>query len=840
MSQSLQRFTRLVLSAVASAVGLAGFNLALPFSPPQRAEAAEAFKIRATGPFIFTLSVDDLETFAETGEITGDFKLYARFLNESTQQSLRQLLQRRLPLDVVTVSNLSYSPLGRDALTNVGKVIESTPGVNGFHGLRAAVIGAAAKAGPDGWTLIDVMREFPTDTIDVSVTGLLALQRELSVYLSYNRAAVQAILNQAATDAAAETVDVAALANLSQPGPYSFVENTITVTNPALRQTGEGLTVNYDFDVDVYIPQGLTGPAPVVIVSHGFGAVKEDFVFLNQHLASHGYVVMAPDHVGSDLGYRQAYLGGRLNTLLSPIEFVNRPEEISFLIDELERLVATSPEWASRLDLDQIAAIGDSLGSSTVMALAGAEITYPRLQEACDTETLMLNFALYLQCRARYLPPKNYNLSDSRIKAVIAAHNLGAGLYGYEGIQKIDRPILMVSGDWDVVSPVVTEQIFPFIWMQQSPKYMALLQVGTHFSSKPPGEGAGDVPNILMGENRDIGSTYYKILATAFLGAHLRGDENFLPYLTASYADALSGENPMTVDIITALTADQVEAAYDGTPPVAVIPPPIQPAVAPRDESILEAIQRTGELKVAMRRDAVPFGYANEEDEWSGYCPSLVLSLRDYIREELQEDIAIELVELPSTLDNRFDLVRDGNVYLECGPNTVRGDVEGIVFSDLIFATGSHLLTTATNAPNVNPNRGLGGLSIGVLSNSTNEAYLLEQYPEANVVRFTGPTGRVDAIEAVNQGDIDAFLGDDVLTISEVVYQNRPVDNLTLVPELPLTCEYYGLALPADDPDWVNTVNAFLRTEAGAEVWQERLGTYSPYALDTLSYCLNR
>jgi hypothetical protein len=36
-----------------------------------------------------------------------------------------------------------------------GKVTESTPGVNGFHGLRAAAIGAAAKAGPKGWTSLD-------------------------------------------------------------------------------------------------------------------------------------------------------------------------------------------------------------------------------------------------------------------------------------------------------------------------------------------------------------------------------------------------------------------------------------------------------------------------------------------------------------------------------------------------------------------------------------------------------------------------------------------------------------------------------------------------------------
>jgi predicted dienelactone hydrolase len=836
----MKHVARILTSAIVSAIGLAGLGIATPPTMTPKAEAAEEIKIRATGPLIFTLSIDSLETFAETGEITGDFKLYARFLDDTTLDYLRQMLQFKLPLDVVTVSNLSYSPLGRDALTNVGKVIESTPGVNGFHGLRAAVINAAAKADPDGWTLIDMMREFPTDTIDVSVRGLLDLRQKLAVYLSYNRAAVQAILDQAAAEAANQTVNVASLPDLSQPGPYSFVEDTITVTNPALRQTGEGLTVNYDFDVDVYVPQGLSAPAPVVVVSHGFGAVKEDFLFLNQHLASHGYVVMAPDHVGSDLSYRAAYLGGRLNTLLSPIEFVNRPQEISFLIDELERLVAISPQWASRLDLDQIAAIGDSLGSSTVMALAGAEITYPRLRQACDTDTLMLNFALYLQCRARYLPPKNYNLSDPRIKAVIAAHNLGAALYGYEGIQQVDRPMLMVSGDWDVVSPVVTEQIFPFIWMEQSPKYMALLQLGTHFSSKPAGEGAGDVPNILMGEHRDVGSTYYKILATAFLGAHLQEDERFLPYLTATYGDTLSEGNPMTVDIITSLTAEQVESAYEGRPPVAVIPPPIEPAVASREESILEAIQRTGELKIAMRRDAVPFGYANDQDQWSGYCPALALNLRDYVRDNLEQDVAIELVELPSTLDNRFDLVRDGNVYLECGPNTIREGVDGIVFSDVIFATGSHLLTTTERASEVNPNRGLNGLSIGVLANSTNEIYLNQRHPEAKMVRYEGPTGRVDAINAVEQGDIDAFLGDDVLTISEVLYENRSVDNLTLVPELPLTCEFYGLALPNDDPEWVSFVNAFLNSDAGTAPWEERLGEYAPYAMDTLSYCLNR
>jgi predicted dienelactone hydrolase/ABC-type amino acid transport substrate-binding protein len=789
---------------------------------------------------VFTLTVDSLETFAETGEATGNFRLLARFLNEQALAGLRPILQFKFPLDAKTVGNLSYSPLGRDVIGNVGIVFQSTPGENGFHALRAAVINAAAKAGPEGWTILDVMREFPANSISVNVQGLRDLQRELAIYLSYNRAAVEAIRAQANAEAATQAnLDVATLPDLSQPGPYAFTQTTITVTNPALRQTQQGLSVNYDFDVDVYLPEKLSGPAPVVIVSHGFGAVKEDFIFLNRHLASHGYVVVAPDHVGSDLQYRREFLGGRLNTLLSPIEFVNRPQEISFLIDELERLVASSPDWAARLDLERIGAIGDSLGSSTVMALAGADINRARIVETCDRDTLSLNFALYLECRARFLPPKNFDLRDPRIKAIISAHNMGAALYGPESIAKINVPTLMVTGSADVTSPVVTEQFAPFIWLQAEPRYLVLLQRGTHFSSKPPGEGAGDVPGILVGEHREVGSAYYKTLTVAFLGAHLQGQEQYLPYLSASYAKAISEGQPMLMDIITNLTGAQVNAAYPGTPPVALVPPPVAPPSS-REESILTAIERTGELRIAMRRDAPPFGYLDNDSGWTGYCPALAIALRDYLQEEMSAEVAIELVELPSTLGDRFDLVRNGQVYLECGPNSLQEGLEGIEFSNLIFATGSRFLTTTAKAPTVNPALSLEGLNLGVLANSTNEAFLQERYPTATITRFDGPSGRTDAIQAVSNGQLDAFLGDDILTLAEIEQLGLPAQTLTLVPEIPLTCEYYSLALPSHDPAWVATVNTFLSTEAGEDTWSTWLGELAPGYVNTLAYCLNR
>jgi ABC-type amino acid transport substrate-binding protein len=179
-------------------------------------------------------------------------------------------------------------------------------------------------------------------------------------------------------------------------------------------------------------------------------------------------------------------------------------------------------------------------------------------------------------------------------------------------------------------------------------------------------------------------------------------------------------------------------------------------------------------------------------------------------------------------------------VYLECGPNTIRRDVPGIEFSNVIFATGTHFLTTPEKADTINPALSLAGVRVGVLANSTNQTLLQERYPEAAVTPFSGPTGRSLAVQSVYRGELDAFLGDDILTISEVLGQGLSAQNLTLVPELPLSCEYYGLVLPQTDPQWVKTVDRFLAAEVGQQTWKQWLGQYTPYALDTLSYCLNR
>ena len=817
-----------------AAVGLFGDAVS-----PRPGLSAEKIRFLVGGPLVFSLSVDALATFAETGEITGNFKTYARFLNDETLEMLRQGLNQPLPLDLLTVDHLAYSPLGREAIFNVGKVIRIHPKVNGFYGLRAAVIGAAAQAGPEGWTMIEAMQQFPTKSIDIRVGDLLRLRRELAVYFSYNQAVVEAIQTQAAAEAATQPpTDLATLADLSQPGPYRVVKETVIVENPAVRQTGAGLTVNYDFPVDVYLPQGLGTPAPIVIVSHGFGDVKESFTFIVEHLASHGFIGIIPNHVGSDLSYRKEYLEGRLNTLLSPMEFINRPQEITFLIDQLERLVSTSPTWATRLNLERIGVMGDSLGGSTVLALAGAEINYARLTAACDADNLILNFSLYLECRARFLPPQNYQLRDRRIKAVLTTHPVGGYLYGPEGMSQIEIPLMMISGSHDIVSPLVTEQIHPFIWLRSNPKYLALLNVGTHFSSKPGRDSAAGIFKLIAGENRDVGSRYSKTISTAFWHIYLQDQPEYSPYLTASYAKAASQGQPMQLDIIQSLAPTQLETAYGRKPPIPVIPAAIAATPPARDQSILAEIERTGVLKVAFRQDAAPFGYINPANEWDGYCGDMAIALGDHLSQKLDLPIGIEVVELTSTLQTRFDLVRNDHVHLECGPNTIRQDVEGIAFSNPVFTASAQFLAPKGQESTVNPNLPLSGVRLGVMAETTTETFVQNTYPGAKITRFTGPEARQEAVQAVSAGQIDAFVGDGILSYAELLRQNLPLTSFSVIPETPLTCEYYGLILPNDDPEWKTTIDQFMGSES--KIHSEWLGDALPYVLDATDYCLNR
>ncbi len=261
-------------------------------------------------------------------------------------------------------------------------------------------------------------------------------------------------------------------------------------------------------------------------------------------------------------------------------------------------------------------------------------------------------------------------------------------------------------------------------------------------------------------------------------------------------------------------------------------------SVNAQEETVLERIDKTGLLKVGIREDAVPFGYRDINQELEGLCLDFIAVLREKLKEKLKKQ-AITIKLYKSTLFNRFELVSDRIVDLECGPNTIRELTDyNIQFSSPFFLTGTHLLIKTENKKRINPNGNLKNVNIGVLKNTTNEQLMMEKYPLANLVQFQGVTGRYRGIQALQGGKIDAFASDGILLLGEALTQRlRLGKDYTLVPKNPIDCEKYGLILPDNDPQWLVFIDSVIMGNSEKKIYREWFGEIAPQIDAIQSFC---
>lgn len=254
-------------------------------------------------------------------------------------------------------------------------------------------------------------------------------------------------------------------------------------------------------------------------------------------------------------------------------------------------------------------------------------------------------------------------------------------------------------------------------------------------------------------------------------------------------------------------------------------------------DSILEEIKKTGVIKVAVRADAVPFGYLDLNNELRGFCFDFIALLREKVSEEIKQDIvAIRLYK--STLFNRFELVEDNIVYLECGPNTIHNLAKNkITFSDPFFVTGTQFLIRQDEQSKFNADSSLADLKIGVLRNTTTADFIKNKYSLAQLELFQGVTGRKRGIQALRQGKIDAFASDGILLRGEAELQQLSQKNYPLVPKLPLNCDYYGMIIPSQDPEWQTLVNSSIKKLQTSKILDDWFNIVLPDIQDTLNSC---
>ena len=526
---------------------------------------------------------------------------------------------------------------------------------------------------------------------------------------------------------------------------------------------------------------------------------------------------------------------GELSVDVSPIEFYSRPQDITYLLDELEQ----NAELNQIIDWEKVGIFGHSFGGNTALAVAGAPINQARINEVCQQNQPSLNMSMLLQCRASGLPSGNTNLKDDRVKVVIAANPVTSTALGVENMGKIDIPTMLLAGSKDTTTPFIIEQAHPFLWLQTEHKYLGVMEGGTHGYLLNDGEAEGFAA-FLSNPLPEVRRSYLQAMSLAFLEVHLKDNADYQPYLSAAYAQNIS-DDALPLHLIQSLTVEELELAYGDTPPVTPIPETLVATTPQRSGEIIAQIRASKTLKVAMRSDAAPFGFIDDsENLWTGYCDDFADALGEHLTEKLNIDGGIEVVKIPSTLENRFQLVRDNTIHLECGSNTIQPDRENISFSKPIFISGTRFLVTQDKASQIDLNSTLANLRTGVLSDSTTADFISSTYPETDIVYFQGDGGRSDGIQALSEGQIDTFVSDGVLLLGEIDRQNLAQENYRLIPENPLTCDLYGLILPQGEPQWRSLVNDFIDSDLDQKIKDKWTENYSDRALADADFCLNR
>jgi len=248
------------------------------------------------------------------------------------------------------------------------------------------------------------------------------------------------------------------------------------------------------------------GKFPLVLFSHGNGGLRSQNVFWCEHMASHGYIVAAPDHTGN---CAITTLDGK------PILFndtdegrersaEDRPKDLSFIIDVMGRFnKGGDSRFLGKVDLEHIGVAGHSFGGYTSTAMADLE---------------------------------------PRVDAIAPLAAVGRGRENYE------CPVMVVvATEDDTIGLEGNARERTYYDESKGPRHLVEFKNAGHFSFtemyqlKPDfGDGCGQGVRITNGEpvsyiSKDLAFSLTNGYVTAFFGRYLKGLTEYDAYLSTNH-----------------------------------------------------------------------------------------------------------------------------------------------------------------------------------------------------------------------------------------------------------------------------------------------------------------
>jgi predicted dienelactone hydrolase len=200
---------------------------------------------------------------------------------------------------------------------------------------------------------------------------------------------------------------------------------------------------------------------PVILFSHGLGGSKSGGKTWGEHWASHGFIVVHLQHIGSDesvwKGKRETAATSDMKSAMSMTNFGLRVGDVHFAIDEVIKRSKEKNQFFVKADITKIGMSGHSFGAQTTLSVAGQNSPSTRGQTGFDKR---IKAAIALSPNARNKTNLDKQFGDIRM------------------------PVFSITGSLDGSvlddKTVAEDRTLPYRHMPANDKYLLVLADGDH------------------------------------------------------------------------------------------------------------------------------------------------------------------------------------------------------------------------------------------------------------------------------------------------------------------------------------------------------------------------
>jgi ABC-type amino acid transport substrate-binding protein len=231
----------------------------------------------------------------------------------------------------------------------------------------------------------------------------------------------------------------------------------------------------------------------------------------------------------------------------------------------------------------------------------------------------------------------------------------------------------------------------------------------------------------------------------------------------------------------------------------------------------LDRVRDAGQIRFGYRTDARPFSYRDDSGNAAGYSVVLCKKVAEQVGAELAlPTLAVEWV--PVTVEGRFSALRQGNVDLLCGADSVTlsrrrevafsipifpGGIGAVLRTDAPYGLRDALSGTPSSQPRSrgSPAEILGQQTVSIIAGTTSQNWLTDRLDKLQVPATVVPVQGYEAgIQRVLDRGSNAFFGDRAILLGAVKRSASAQDLIVL--DRRFTYEPIGLTLARGDEDF--------------------------------------